>query len=102
MGSRIRRTCGLDELGNDPPTREERRVLQLARLLAIGRLTSLPPTELAKEAELSRQILMQELGTAPAIFCFSYTDFNPAVIDASKRAGYDYAVAGHVPARVCP
>ena len=61
------------------------------------RLTSLPPTELAKEAELSRQILMQELGTAPAGFCFPYTDFNPAVIDASKRAGYDYAVAGHVP-----
>ena len=61
------------------------------------RLTSLPPGDLAKEAERSRRILKEELGTSPHGFCFPYSDFNPNVMDAVRDAGYDYAVAGDVP-----
>lgn len=60
-------------------------------------LPTLSAAELAKEAERSHQILKEELGTFPQGFCFPYTDFNPAVMDAVKEAGYMYAVAGDMP-----
>jgi len=60
-------------------------------------LTTLSPAEFAKEAVRSRQILNEELGISPQGFCFPYTDFSPAVIDAVKEAGYSYAAAGDVP-----
>ena len=59
-------------------------------------LPTLPAGRLAHEVERSRQILKEELGTSPQGFCFPYTDFNPAVIDVVKQAGYTYAVAGTV------
>jgi peptidoglycan/xylan/chitin deacetylase (PgdA/CDA1 family) len=59
-------------------------------------LPTLAAAELAQEVERSRQILKEELGTFPEGFCFPYTDFNPAVMDAVRQAGYTYAVAGDV------
>ncbi len=61
------------------------------------RLTSLAPTDLAKETQLSRRILKEELGVSPQGFCFPYTDFNAAVMAAVSEAGYDYALGGAVP-----
>jgi peptidoglycan/xylan/chitin deacetylase (PgdA/CDA1 family)/SAM-dependent methyltransferase/GT2 family glycosyltransferase len=65
-------------------------------------LTLLGPIDLAAEVERSRRILKTELGASPQGFCFPYTDFNAAVVDAVKTAGYDYAVAGSVPRDTAP
>jgi peptidoglycan/xylan/chitin deacetylase (PgdA/CDA1 family) len=65
-------------------------------------LTSLSPADLNKEVGVSRQIFAAELGVAPKGFCFPYTDFSPAVIDAVKSTGYSYAVAGNVPGNLPP
>jgi peptidoglycan/xylan/chitin deacetylase (PgdA/CDA1 family) len=65
-------------------------------------LTSLAPADLAKEARRSREVMKEELGTFPRGFCFPYTDFDPAVIDAVKEAGYDYAVAGFAHGDLAP
>jgi peptidoglycan/xylan/chitin deacetylase (PgdA/CDA1 family) len=61
------------------------------------RLTSLTPTDLAKEVQLSRRIMKEELGFEPRGFCFPYTDYNATVMAAVSEAGYDYALAGAVP-----
>jgi peptidoglycan/xylan/chitin deacetylase (PgdA/CDA1 family)/2-polyprenyl-3-methyl-5-hydroxy-6-metoxy-1,4-benzoquinol methylase/glycosyltransferase involved in cell wall biosynthesis len=61
------------------------------------RMTCLPPTEVPIEVERSRQVLKDGLSALPQGFCYPYSDFNPAVMGAVKKAGYDYAAAGSVP-----
>ncbi|HVY15495.1 MAG TPA: polysaccharide deacetylase family protein [Rhodopila sp.] len=60
-------------------------------------LPSLAPADLARELRQSREVMNRELGAHPKGFCFPYTDFDPAVMDAVKGAAYEYAVAGIVP-----